>query len=226
MMNTNWLLTLRSQKRAMRLLAAGGALLLALLLLYVVVVAAGSAPVLETTSPPMPRIPTVTPASPGATPTSLPTPVLTRTGKITTTAEVTGTLVTSLTHQARWQWPIRNSKLVRGFTADHPGWDMGGQLGDAVTAVATGTVTFADWNDQGYGFLVVLDHGDGVQTWYAHLQYIVVKPRQTVYPGDQLGVMGGSGNADGWHLHFEVREAATQKVIDPALYLVGEDVIP
>ncbi len=207
-----------------RLLAACGALLLLTLLLYVAVVVAGPLPALETTSPPMPRIPTVTPALPGATPTPLPTPVLMRTGKITTTTVITSTSVTSPTRKAQWQWPTRNSKLIRKFSIEHPAWDMGGQFGLAVTAVATGTVKFAGWDDNGYGYLVILDHDNGIQTWYAHLQYIGVTPGQVVYPGDQVGVMGGSGNTEGWHLHFEVRE--NSRAVDPAQYLVGEGVMP
>lgn len=196
--------------------------MLLILSLYVAVVVAGSAPALETTSPPMPRISKVTPALPVATPTptALPTPVLTQTEQAATTIAITSTLAVSPTRKANWQWPIRNGKLIRTFTTGHPAWDMGGQMGLAVTAVTTGTVRFADWNDQGYGYLVIVDHDEvGVQTWYAHLQYIVVKPKQTVYPGDQLGVMGGSGNAEGgWHLHFEVRE--NNQAVDPAQYLV------
>ncbi|MBN1888881.1 MAG: peptidoglycan DD-metalloendopeptidase family protein [Thermoflexales bacterium] len=219
-MNT-WFLNLQAHKGTFRLLVVGIALLLAVSLAYVAITIAGPAAALETAEPPMPRIPTVTPA-----PTVLPTPFISPTvslamppATVTTTATITPT-ATPIPRKAYWKWPIRNSKLVRTFSAEHPAWDMGGQLGYAITAVATGTVAFADWDDNGYGYLVILDHDGGVQTWYAHLQYIVVKPKQVVYPGDQVGVMGGSGNANGWHLHFEVREG--NRAVDPAWYLLDE----
>jgi hypothetical protein len=119
-----------------------------------------------------------------------------------------------------WRWPMRSTKLVRGFSAEHPGWDLSGHIGQAVTAAAAGTVRFAGWSEAGYGNLVVVEHPNQVQTWYAHLQYIVVTAGQAVQAGDQVGVMGGSGNADGWHLHFEVRER--QQPVDPAAYLVSD----
>ncbi len=120
--------------------------------------------------------------------------------------------------RANWSWPVNNGERPYGFDFSHRAWDWDGQPGEPIRAVATGTVQFAGWNQEGYGYLVVLEHADGVQTWYAHLQDIAVKPNQTLYPGDQVGRMGSTGNATGVHLHFEVRNDSGP--IDPAQYLV------
>jgi septal ring factor EnvC (AmiA/AmiB activator) len=124
------------------------------------------------------------------------------------------------TAQAVWRWPIHNRRITQRYGAAHSGWDLSGQIGQAIFAAALGKVTYAGWNDSGYGNLVIVDHGNGLQTWYAHLQYIVVTVGQAVNAGDQLGTMGASGNADGWHLHFEVRVNGVPQ--DPERYLVAE----
>lgn len=119
--------------------------------------------------------------------------------------------------RASWRWPVNNGTLPYEFELDHRAWDWDGQVGEVVRAVATGTVRFASWSEEGYGYLVTLEHADGLQSWYAHLQAIAVEPGQTVYPGDQVGAMGSTGNATGVHLHFEVRNE--QGPLDPAQYL-------
>jgi len=80
---------------------------------------------------------------------------------------------------------------VQGFSASHHGWDLSAKSGTAVFAVAAGRVIRAGWNDTGYGNLVVVEHADQIQTWYGHLQYIVVVPGQAVAAGDQVGVEAG-----------------------------------
>ncbi len=129
----------------------------------------------------------------------------------------------SETAQAQWRWPIHNLRITQRYGSAHSGWDLSGQIGQAIFAAASGKVTFAGWNDSGYGNLVIVDHGGDLRTWYAHLQYIVVTAGQAVNAGDQLGTMGASGNADGWHLHFEVRANGVPQ--DPERYLV-EGVTP
>lgn len=146
--------------------------------------------------------------------------ILTDTLTMTTGTPALATPVPSVTPtpSATWQWPIRNEKFVQGFSASHPAWDLSAKAGTAVFAVAVGKVIRAGWDNTGYGNLVVVEHADQIQTWYGHLQYIVVLPGQTVAAGDQLGVEGGTGNATGWHLHFEVRVAGVAH--DPAEFLV------
>lgn len=139
----------------------------------------------------------------------------------TSTPEPTATMIPlRVLFSLPWPLPLRNAKLTQGFDAVHPAWDLGGMIGSAVFAVFEGTVKFADWNGDGYGYLVKIDHGGGLETWYAHLQYVTVREGQWVRANDQLGVMGGTGNSKGWHLHFEVRENGAP--VNPAGYLLGQ----
>ncbi len=65
-------------------------------------------------------------------------------------------------------------------------------------------VVYAGWNNWGYGYVIVLDHGNGWQTLYAHLSAINVVCGQSVYQGDVIAAMGSTGNSTGPHLHFEI----------------------
>jgi murein DD-endopeptidase MepM/ murein hydrolase activator NlpD len=98
----------------------------------------------------------------------------------------------------------------------HTGIDFPAATGTPVAAAGAGCVTFTGFDD-GYGLLVVLGHGQGVTTWYAHLSRIDVGPRACVAAGARVGAVGATGHATGPHLHFEVRlrGAAT----DPRLAL-------
>jgi len=88
---------------------------------------------------------------------------------------------------------------------NHMAVDFGGTLGSAIYAVDAGTVIYAGWNDYGYGFMIMLDHGNGWQTLYAHLDSVLVGCGQNVGQGDMIGLMGSTGNSTGPHLHFEMR---------------------
>ena len=82
-----------------------------------------------------------------------------------------------------------------------------------------GTVITAGWNAGGYGNYVVIDHGNGYKTLYAHMlnNSIVVKLGQVVKQGQKIGVMGSTGRSTGTHLHFEVR--STKGKLDPLAVL-------
>jgi peptidoglycan hydrolase-like protein with peptidoglycan-binding domain len=86
----------------------------------------------------------------------------------------------------------------------HEGIDVPAPLGTPVLAARAGDVVYAGWND-GYGRLVVVAHGGGVETFYAHLRRIDVRVGEVVAVGEQLGRVGSSGNSSGPHLHFELR---------------------
>ncbi len=86
----------------------------------------------------------------------------------------------------------------------HEGVDIPAPKGTPVRAVRAGTVTATGWND-GYGRLVVVSHGGGVETYYAHLRHIDVRAGQAVSAGAQVGRVGSSGNSSGPHLHLELR---------------------
>ena len=87
----------------------------------------------------------------------------------------------------------------------HSGIDLAAGEGTAVAAAAAGRVAWAAWRDGGWGDLVVIAHGSGVRTMYAHLSRIDVHVGDRVAAGSQVGLVGATGDATGPHLHFEVR---------------------
>jgi murein DD-endopeptidase MepM/ murein hydrolase activator NlpD len=91
----------------------------------------------------------------------------------------------------------------RGRAALHTGLDYPADLGTPVRAAAGGVVQSADWHAE-YGQLVVLDHGNGLATRYAHLSKVLVAPGDLVRRGQPIGKVGSSGRSTGPHLHFEV----------------------
>jgi murein DD-endopeptidase MepM/ murein hydrolase activator NlpD len=86
----------------------------------------------------------------------------------------------------------------------HEGIDISNDRGTPIRAALTGTVVFAG-TEAGYGNIVRVDHGAGIETRYAHMSAIRVAEGQAVAPGDVVGLMGATGSATGIHLHFEVR---------------------
>jgi len=93
----------------------------------------------------------------------------------------------------------------------HPGIDIAGAEGNAVFASDSGVVVYAGWSEYGYGYLIVLDHGNGWQTAYAHLSAVGVSCGQSVARGTRIGAVGNTGNSSGAHLHFEMRSDAYGK---------------
>ena len=90
--------------------------------------------------------------------------------------------------------------------------DFAGSLGNAIYATDAGTVVYAGWNDYGYGNLIILDHGNGWESRYAHLSQVNVSCGQNVGQGDVIGLMGSTGNSTGPHLHFELMNSTLGKV--------------
>ena len=86
----------------------------------------------------------------------------------------------------------------------HTGLDIATSTGTAIKAVAAGTVTFADWKGS-YGQLVIVSHGNGIQTYYAHCSKIYVSVGDKVSQGQVISAVGSTGNSTGPHLHLEVR---------------------
>ena len=86
----------------------------------------------------------------------------------------------------------------------HTGLDIAATTGTPIKVVADGTVTFAAYSGS-YGYIVKVDHGNGVETWYGHTSKMLVKEGQAVKAGDTIALVGSTGNSTGPHLHFEVR---------------------
>ncbi len=104
-------------------------------------------------------------------------------------------------------WPTAEHALS-GYGYDalvHPGLDIGAGLGAAVYAVDAGAAVYAGWNNQGYGNLIILDHGNGWHTLYAHLSQLNLRCGQGVAQGAVIGLAGSTGHSTGPHLHFELR---------------------
>jgi murein DD-endopeptidase MepM/ murein hydrolase activator NlpD len=104
-------------------------------------------------------------------------------------------------------WPA-NNHFLSGYgydpAANHPAIDIDGNEGDPVYAADSGVVVYAGWNSWGYGNVVVINHGNGWQTLYAHLNTYYVSCGQSVIQGGVIGAIGATGNASGAHLHFEM----------------------
>ena len=98
----------------------------------------------------------------------------------------------------------------------HTGLDIVASVGTPIKVVANGTVTFAAYSGS-YGYLVKVDHGNGVETWYAHTSKMYVKAGQEVKAGDVIAAVGNTGNSTGPHLHLEVR--INGQHINPQKYL-------
>lgn len=117
-------------------------------------------------------------------------------------------------------WPT-NRHFLSGFdyspSTNHFGIDIDGDTGNAVYAVDNGVVVYAGWNNWGYGNMVVINHGNGWQTLYAHLSAINVSCGQSVYQGNVIGAIGNTGNSSGSHLHFEMMYNGTK--VNPWDYL-------
>jgi murein DD-endopeptidase MepM/ murein hydrolase activator NlpD len=102
-------------------------------------------------------------------------------------------------------WPVTYRRITQGYWYGHQAIDIGVPEGSPVVASDTGTVTWAGWNIYGYGNLIVINHGNGYETYYAHLSGISVVPGQIVYQGNYIGASGNTGRSSGPHLHFEIR---------------------
>ena len=97
------------------------------------------------------------------------------------------------------------SDPFRGSAAMHAGIDLAGPMGTPIYATADGIVGRSEWNAGGYGNLVELNHGQGIQTRYGHLSRRMVEPGARVRRGQVIGLMGSTGRSTGSHLHYEVR---------------------
>lgn len=131
-----------------------------------------------------------------------------------------GTIADGAVGAGLFIWPA-NSHFLSGFdyspSTNHSGIDVDGETGDAVYAVDNGVVVYAGWNNWGYGNVVVINHGNGWQTLYAHLSGYNVGCGQSVFQGNVIGAIGNTGNSSGSHLHYEMMYNGTK--VNPWDYL-------
>jgi LysM repeat protein len=119
-----------------------------------------------------------------------------------------GEIMDGLVGSGTYVWPAVEHYLS-GFDfspeTNHYGIDIAGSVGHGIYAADSGVVVYAGWNDWGYGNVVVIDHGNGWQTLYAHLSSYTVGCGTSVTQGQLIAGMGSTGNSSGPHLHFEMR---------------------
>jgi murein DD-endopeptidase MepM/ murein hydrolase activator NlpD len=112
-------------------------------------------------------------------------------------------------------WPTTQHR-VGGYNyspeTGHRGIDLAGSLDSGIFATDSGVIVYAGWNDYGYGNLIMIDHGNGWQSLYAHLDQFNVACGQSVGQGELIGLMGSTGNSSGPHLHFELMNTVYGKV--------------
>lgn len=98
----------------------------------------------------------------------------------------------------------------------HEGIDIAASFGSTISAVLDGTVTYAAW-EEGYGNVIKIDHGGGIETTYGHCSVIIVKMGEVVKKGMKIGEVGSTGHSTGPHLHFEIRKNG--EPINPQRYM-------
>lgn len=122
-----------------------------------------------------------------------------------------------------FSWPVTGTitspfgrRFIFGSSGFHSGIDIAKQGGSPIRAADGGTVTYTGYKGS-YGNLVILDHGNGLQTYYAHCSKILVSPGTAVAKGQEIAHVGATGRATGKHLHFEIRVNGT--AVNPISYL-------
>ena len=161
-----------------------------------------AAPTTTAPAPGQPPAPTTT--RPPAAPTTTATP--------TTTRPSGGD---------RLRWPVSGpvtSPYGPRWGTFHKGIDIGAGMGTPIAAAGSGTIFFSGQMD-GYGNVILLDHGNGIVTLYAHQSQLIATKGQYVDTGATIGLVGSTGNSTGPHLHFEVRTGSNGVAVDPMGYL-------
>jgi murein DD-endopeptidase MepM/ murein hydrolase activator NlpD len=115
-------------------------------------------------------------------------------------------------------WPVAGA-VSQGFSPDHPALDIGAPYGSTVYAAAGGTITFAGWMSEGYGYSVIIDHGEGKETWYNHLKGTLLQAGGFVPRGTAIGEVGSTGHSTGPHVHLEWHVNGER--LDPVGFLPG-----
>ena len=127
--------------------------------------------------------------------------------------------------------PVKTAAFTSGYgvrsdpfqfrAAMHAGIDLAAPVGTPIYATADGVVTSAGWNSGGYGNLIKIDHGKGIETRFGHLSKIEVSAGQRIRRGQEIGRMGSTGRSTGSHLHYEVR--IDNRPVNPIPFMKSTD---
>lgn len=111
-----------------------------------------------------------------------------------------------LSTQKGIQFPLEKFKFNQGFSFFHPGTDFGAEIGDPIKAIKAGEIVEANYTKDGYGNTIVIDHGKGLTSRYAHLSKVEVTIGEEVTTNTEIGKVGVTGRTTGPHLHLEIRQ--------------------
>ena len=112
----------------------------------------------------------------------------------------------NLTTKVVVQYPIKKIKITQGYRTFHPGIDFDGSTGDEIHPIKDGVVELISTSRYAYGNAILINHGEGISSLYAHLSKIDVFEGEVVDTNTVIGEMGSSGRSSGDHLHLEVRK--------------------
>ena len=125
--------------------------------------------------------------------------------------------------RSRFDWPVADGRILSGFRAPrrshrHDGIDIGGKHGEPVRAAQSGRVIYSGSTLRGYGKTIIIEHGQELQTLYAHNSALVAREGDWVLRGQVVARIGRTGNATADHCHFEIRR--NDIPVDPMPYLI------
>lgn len=101
-------------------------------------------------------------------------------------------------------WPTPDRRIYQYFKYRHTGIDIDGDYSSPIWASESGTVEYVSYQNYGYGYHIIINHGGGLKTLYAHASKIFVTPGQSVSKGETIAMVGTTGRSTGTHLHYEV----------------------
>lgn len=122
----------------------------------------------------------------------------------------------SVTATGSFVWPASGG-ISQGYRFYHKAVDIANRGGGNILAADSGVIVASGWDSSGYGNRILIDHGNGYITLYAHLSVIQIVDGQRVNRGDVIGQMGSTGRSTGTHLHFEVRQSGV--LLNPLSFL-------
>ncbi len=114
-------------------------------------------------------------------------------------------------------WPTTSRRITQYFSWRHVGIDIAAPLGTPIYATESGIVETAGWNRGGYGYQIIINHGNNLKSRYAHNSKLFVVVGQRVEKGEVISLMGSTGRSTGPHLHFEIMVGGTR--VNPFLYV-------